>query len=75
VKETMLDPTDSVAYRRGQIMAHYIAYRVDDGGALAFRPLGINPYPLWSCDYEDWNRGYEEEAFLLASDQIENIRP
>lgn len=49
-------PREGEAYARGYFMANYVPPRRD--GDVWFRPFGLNPYDLFTENYERWNGGY-----------------
>lgn len=60
-------PGREVAYRRGSIMAHCLpARRTPD--LVWSRPFGINPYPIGSGEWAEWQRGYGEETERMAAE-------
>jgi hypothetical protein len=56
-----------VAYRRGWIMATQIPPTTVNGAVIG-RPLGLNPYELWSPEYYAWDAGYWAMASVVTVD-------
>lgn len=52
---------EQAAYRYGRAIMTIFPPRMA-GLSIATRPLGLNPFDLWTPPYYAFNRGYEERA-------------
>lgn len=67
----------STAFWRGQIMARMVPARVTGvaGNEVFFsRPLGLNPYYLFSEDFRSFDLGYSEETRKMYLEKRKELR-
>ncbi len=68
---TTLIPMESEPFWRGQIFARMILAN-KRGENIYSRPIGINPYPMFSDEYYSWDEGYEFETERIIYETMEN---